>query len=218
MILNEIREIDDICNRHISDFGVYCTETPKIFTTSLCFYTDIATRNKILSINDLLRLVSTSSNGTYMSKYKYFKNCVLFKFNKTSIKVFTNGTVHVTGAKTICGAYNIIKHVFDDLFKDGDQYDIIRYSIFMMNISLKIKTDHLDLDFDLDILYERFASMGIPTYYDKNKHAALKIKFPQTKMSILLFSSGSVLIMGNKNTNDIKTMLDWLKENLKLTF
>ena len=214
MILNEITEIDNICHNYISEFRVYCTETPKIFTTSLCFYTDIAIKNKILNIDDLRRLVSSSTsstNNTYMSKYKYFKNCVLFKFNKTSIKVFTNGTVHVTGAKTICSAYHIIKQVMNDVFKHDDH--ILRYSIFMMNISLKIKVDHLDLD----MLYERFVSME-SAYYDKNKHAALKIKFPQTKMSILLFSSGSVLIMGNKNTNDIKKMLDWLKENLELTF
>lgn len=211
MILDEIKQIDNTVQTYFSDFSKYCTTQPSVFTMSLCFHTDIhKTVKKPLNIEDLRDLVSTSSNVPnmpYMSKYKSFKNCILLKANRSSIKVFTNGTVHMTGSKTVLDGYNIVDKIVKEVI-DKPDCSIASYRIFMMNISLKIITDYLDLD----VLYDRFKQNNTSCYYDKNKHAALKIKF--SKMSILIFSSGSILIMGNKSTYDIKTMLEWLKENL----
>jgi TATA-box binding protein (TBP) (component of TFIID and TFIIIB) len=113
----------------------------------------------------------------------------------------------MTGSKTVLDGYSIVDKIVKEVL-DKPACSIASYRIFMMNISLKLITDYLDLD----VLYDRFKRNNTSCYYDKNKHAALKIKF--SKMSILIFSSGSILIMGNKSTYDIKTMLEWLKENL----
>ena len=190
-------------SENVSKFRDY----PFIFTGTYCFYTTFDILN-IVKLSETFTVARTlHSRNCYVSKHKFFRNSLLLKINGLGVKLFTNGTIHITGAKKCEAAYKVVNIILEALGKTNDREYIIKsFAPQMINISFKF-SKQLNLD-ELSVsTADKAETKAI--CYDKNKHAALKIKLVNN-VNILLFSSGSVLLMGNKTAVNIKECIEWI--------
>jgi TATA-box binding protein (TBP) (component of TFIID and TFIIIB) len=181
------------------------SDYPFVFTGTYCFYTSFSTLN-VIKLSDIFTVARTLHfKNCYVSKHRYFRNSLLLKINGLGVKLFTNGTIHITGAKKCEAAYKVVVIILEALGKvrKDEQYIVKSFTPQMINISFK-----LSKQLNLDALSNTKAEKK-SVCYDKNKHAALKIKI-MNNVNILLFSSGSVLLMGNKSAKDIKETIEWV--------
>lgn len=155
-------------------------------------------------------------------KQNQFLHCVVFAIElddqKASIKVFSNGTFHMTGVKSFKVCYKIAR-AFLDVVKLGlnIEADLENMHVLMTNCGCKINQT-LNL--------ERLRALWRTSTYDKEHHVALKAlvgpfmyftpEKPYAKkksarasrrrdyiVTALVFPSGSIIMCGAKKADDI---------------
>lgn len=134
---------------------------------------------------------------------KRFCNCIIFKvMDKQSVKVFCNGNLHITGAKTIKEAIDI-SEIFATMFElmyggtgTDNMFQIDMFHIQMINLYFKLPfmrgvTDKrvLSLTHLLKLLQD---STEYYCNYNNERHAGVIIRM--LPVTILIFDSGNVII------------------------
>jgi hypothetical protein len=139
-----------------------------------------------------------------------FMNCIEFVYHtpivKISIKMSTNGSLHIAGAKSgkdasratdiICQLYCIIFEI-DRIQKPS----VSDFKIHMINSNFSTNAA-----IRLDLLGEKIKSQNIPTVYNKDNHPGLITRYDKDttkKVTIIAFTTGSVLITGANNIEDV---------------
>jgi TATA-box binding protein (TBP) (component of TFIID and TFIIIB) len=132
---------------------------------------------------------------------KSFNNCKTIRFRedgkKRAIKVFCNGSFHVTGYSKLEDSIEAVRKIIDP------PKTISTVNIQMMNTLIKS-----EYHFQLRELYDAFKHDGtITVNYDPERHAGLHVKVvcPKTerKVTIIIFRTGSVLITGVQNAEEL---------------
>lgn len=193
----ELFKLDnDIENALLSHNNDIFETQPYLTTMTVCFKTTLC----VLNINQIH--IDTTQQLFYLAKFKYFKNSLMIKMCNHGIKIFTNGTVHVTGCKKL---HETIKHVQCIISSINDGCTVKSYSIQMINLCMKYKKQ-----FNLQQLFDNRNTIDGANniYYDKERHPPIKIIIPK-KITNFVFQSGSVLIMGMKSLEDINNTLLW---------
>ena len=131
-----------------------------------------------------------------------FNNCLIFTFkdeetesNKT-IKVFSNGRLHVTGAKSLCEAVTF-GEFFQTLLKqmgmcDGDGKGVAVGDVIVNMINMTFQyAYHIDLDKVCGLL-------GCGAIYDQNRHPGVIFKLVGIG-TVIFFRTGAIIMTGVKN-------------------
>lgn len=146
------------------------------------------------------------------SKNKRFCNCIIFKvMDKQSVKVFCNGNLHITGAKTIKEALDI-SEIFATMFElmyggtgIDNMFQVDRFHIQMINLYFKLpfmsdggaaggvegdaSRRVLSLAHLLKLLQD---TTEYYCNYNNERHAGVIIRM--LPVTILIFDSGNVII------------------------
>ncbi len=161
--------------------------------------------------------------------YRPFSNSITLIFqNKKTIKVFSNGTLHITGCTSINAAHLLVDELCDYLKKttNNDDISIQDTRILTLNTTLKFfSADNLFIDL------ESARTTILNKYPDENKLMArynpdiyqgliLKPLFEKTnrKISILCFYTGSFIITGVKCPDELQFGIEFLVEAFRKVF
>ena len=141
---------------------------------------------------------------TMKNKGKNFSNSIVFKFGvgekKQAVKVFCNGSLHLTGFKKVDDALEVAE-IFATLLElvDGgngisDMYNVKDFNIQLINAYFQMpqvctKTERIAMDryYKELIEYSNFY-----TSYDSDHYAGVILKAPT--FTVMTFDSGSIII------------------------
>jgi TATA-box binding protein (TBP) (component of TFIID and TFIIIB) len=176
-----------------------------LVTMTMCFKTTFSSINVEVLCSDFISAACLCD--ARVTNVRKFKNCIIFKISEgmsnISAKVFTNGTLHFTGVKAFVDAVNVARRIISVLELVGDAPDITIKSqdVQMLNVCFKFRHQfHMNRAFSA--IQEKIAGETM-VFYDKQKHAAIKIKAAVKRPSILMFKTGSVIICGCKSAADV---------------
>jgi TATA-box binding protein (TBP) (component of TFIID and TFIIIB) len=138
------------------------------------------------------------------------------------IKLFLNGSIQMTGCKSINGAYDALEKLFSELktikaiadFKEKKiiekpfANDLSKLDIDKINnfkIGMINSNFNIGFKIDRDKLYNILIVEGQNCTYDPIIHACVNIKYnhPDKIISIFVFESGAVIITGARNCGQI---------------
>jgi TATA-box binding protein (TBP) (component of TFIID and TFIIIB) len=222
------KAIDTITN----NFENLLSKTPTITTMTLFFTTTLDqldldfVRDTIFSIDP--KSISFDILSPSKDK-KSFKHCFMFKIRPhelggtCSIKLFSNGTIHFTGAKSIASATNYCTSLLHkianaaEVIEDSLRIEDVR--IQMLNCGFSFRNDTRG-GYALKELAGSFLSQqslqgSIKSItYDPNHHHAvnMKLAIEEERVSTFLFyRSGSSLVTGVKSVADLFKTFDIIK-------
>lgn len=190
---------------------------------------NISTMTILVTFQDSINLIDLKKENTpeYFLKYNSehmipkgkktgneFMNQYTIKYKdengRKNIKIFPNGKIHITGVKS----FNEIKYISDSVILfSGKKNKVTNIEICLLNTNF-----HVGIGLNLHNLgeiiknqEERDVNVDIPlSFYDPNKYPGLKLKYNGT--SILIFSSGSIMIAGGKTISSIELCVNFIKK------
>lgn len=152
-----------------------------------------------------------------------------------NIKLFKNGSIQMTGCKSVDNVVDVISKIFTELtvikaivYKKKENYEIVEKP-FVSNVSKlllenikNIKIGMINGNFIYPNKIDRLKLFNLLNFegkdcrYDPAIHAPVNIKFNCTdkSISILVFEKGSILITGAKNCNHIYEGYEFINKYL----
>lgn len=237
-VMNEIKRSllpDDVS---ISTMTITCNFPVLFNLTNIAKYVDLS-QDAIQSVThgivddtstNRTIIVNTKKKSNYKKKKKKnFQNQVSMYVNVKSknkkpvnVKLFKNGSIQMTGCKTI-------DHAIEVLGKISNNFKVIKAIIkynkkqvvekpFVDNIEFlglehitKLKVDMINSNFNMDFkidrgkLYQLLTAEGYNCLHDPIKHACVNVKYdhPDRQIAIFVFEKGSIIITGAKNCEQI---------------
>lgn len=206
---------------HIRDT---CTLEPKpsyvnLTTITFVFKVDIQLdpeniRNGIKNIISVKKTNSTHNGFIWTLHENKFYNQVTITctdlFSKKSVKLFPNGSVHVTGCTSTddcVNTMNRIKSIIEHI--TGTRIHTSDFEIFMINTNFSVNA-YLNLNEVAKMANENHCIVS----FKPETYSAVKIKFspgPNMKrITASIFSSGCVLITGAKSLEEINLSYKFL--------
>lgn len=138
-----------------------------------------------------------------------FKNCVIFSVvqpnGKVAIKVFSNMSLHVTGVKCVKDLMDITKPLWDALalYTTIDGFSMANFQVQMINSNFSLNKV-LDLQKLKQLIETSYCHSVV---HNKETHPGVVVKFQNEhsskKVTILIFTSGNVIITGAQNATDL---------------
>lgn len=147
------------------------------------------------------------TGNEFMNQYtlKYSDNK-----GRKNVKIFPNGKLHITGIKSFNEIQEISESVIDFSKKLNKVKDI---EICLLNSNF-----HIGIGLNLYKLGEVIKNINdenliIPlTFYDPNKYPGIKLRYHNT--SLLIFSSGSIMVAGGKSLESVYLCVNFIKNIL----
>lgn len=206
---------------------------PYISTMTICFKTRIEDNGAIINIDiaDIIQhnleninaLCGESNQAILISKPVKFKNSIVLGYNNINFKIFSNGMLHLTGAKSLLHAYDCAIELCSiiDIILDI-QVSICSFKLQMINLSLKLL--HM---YNIEQVYtsfiKHFDNHKVHILYDKNRHPGIRFKILKSNINnnckyitLMFFRTGSVNLVGLQNSNDIDNIHDYLLDIIRL--
>jgi TATA-box binding protein (TBP) (component of TFIID and TFIIIB) len=208
----------------------------------------ITTMTILLSLNNSLRPDSaeqfvkwfqdTKSSESWVIKEKAgFYNCVIVnhiknsetkKKQKTSIKIFMNGRVHITGCKNIQTAVEFYGNIVTDLVNEfNDQvtqyktepYKITNYNIQLINTCTKLHLPEARM-IDLANMCKYLQDLDYNVFYNVDSYPGLRLKLEYNghKCTAICFESGSLLINGFVHESELSNVVGILHKYLTQSY
>lgn len=155
---------------------------------------------------------------------KHFLNCVIFHYNPTSakknnkaIKLFSNGSLHITGAKSGVDTKHIMEVIVRvvSLLLDK-QVDVVdsSFNVQMINSNFSVQKA-----IDLLALQALLKSKYNVVAFTKDKYPGLKFKSGtdegKSKVTTIVFVTGNIIITGSKNSLAINDAYQFITTTLE---
>jgi len=156
-----------------------------------------------IDIQEVKHLLITSDISTVLSKEteindtNSFYNSVTLKLKegkkKYAIKLFKNGSFHLTGFVNITDATDAVNKLLGIL---DPAASIMDFNVQMINTCVKIRS-MLNIPAAQDVFKRTF--LGV--YYDTERHPGLKVLVPTSERNVtcIIFRTGNVLLTGIKD-------------------
>ena len=126
-----------------------------------------------------------------------FYNQLTIKAGTTSIKIFRNGAIHVTGAKSVVHFVDVIDRVCTVLGNIMDTNPSLEEaSISMINVIFCAARM-----LPLTVLRQALEDAGHPASYDPDAYPGVNAKV--LEITVLIFTTGSVIISGAKTPEHV---------------
>lgn len=147
------------------------------------------------------------------------------------IKLFIGGKIHICGLKN----ENIIDDIISDIFSifkfkinNIENIQVVSKDIILLNKKFKIghcvdkeKLYSILLNYNYRVYYEPLIYHGLKIFYYINDEYSsdgicycttenIKNKCTCRRVTIIVFSNGSILLYGSKNNNDCEIIYNWL--------
>ena len=141
--------------------------------------------------------------------------------SKVSVKIFKNGSIQMSGIKSIIAVNTVLNKLLNELKKEfGKPEDgkmkLISFVDKIEDIKIsKFKIDMINSGFEIgyeinrENLYNALLNKKIECKFEPSIHAGVNIKFipsdnlQDKKVSIFVFESGNIIITGAKTVNNI---------------
>lgn len=134
-----------------------------------------------------------------------FYNQITLRHGSKSIKVFNNGTVHVTGCASIPEFSRVIGSVcklMEDTAGIADTVRITDFDVQMINLNFSAGKPLF-----LREMHDACAAQGFIASYDADVYPGLNVKLPvgggQRRVTTLMFKSGKVIMTGAKSPAEL---------------
>jgi TATA-box binding protein (TBP) (component of TFIID and TFIIIB) len=189
------------------------SSAPRITTMTICYKTTFSALNT-QAMEDSIGLAALLCDSTISTKPRKFKNCSILNMDEyvyganITAKLFLNGTIHLTGCKSIGMSKLAIDNILGSLDICSDEVTklaVIDSNIQMVNTSFKLA---FGINMEKSFAFiSKYSDTVVKITYDKEHHAAIKFSMFLTadkKTTFLLFKSGSVIATGIKTSNEFK--------------
>ena len=160
-----------------------------------------------------------------------FKNCVIVKIifpsetkkqRRVAVNIFNTGNFHVTGTRENDEIVSVMNYLCDEFLKCG----VIETSDLEIDIQTRLINSNYSLplyNVDLHELYNRFKKDHVAYFskYNPNNHPGVQLKIPTTDnvdVSCFVFGTGSILITGSRNLDQLDYVYDFLVKYLDNNF
>lgn len=198
----------------INTMTIVCKTSLPNFITHIAYIKEYIAKNPI-------------EEGIFLSHKSMGKSTLIFKWpqkwgenmeyqKNISAKVFSNGSVHITGVTTPFEAVLITNHISNyfgkvlqkiekKIEKNTLSYECLDLNICMIqsNFNLERRINlHDAYKYWIDENYQK--QLGAYAIFNYEKHHALHLKFIDDKTSVFIFSSGKVLITGARTPENLK--------------
>ena len=149
---------------------------------------------------------------------------ILFPENKISVKIFKNGSIQMSGIKSLGACNYSLNKLISNL--EMELNEEIKFIKEDQKINLnKFKIDMINSNFNIGFQINRkelhilLLKMKIICRYEPCIHACVNIKFKsvniEKQISIFVFQSGSIIITGAKNIESIVESYNFITEILE---
>lgn len=152
---------------------------------------------------------------TRPDEQRAFQNSVIVQYvdqaplNRKAVKIFCNGTLHITGPKTVSECIevsNMMCEILDILhgIPDGT-FRTTNFDVQLVNTNFMVPF-RLDLPTLQELMFAH--DNELDACYDPSMHAALNLKFAASrkrKVTIMTFDSGHVIITGVVAADELRT-------------
>jgi TATA-box binding protein (TBP) (component of TFIID and TFIIIB) len=183
------------------------------------------------TIQDFIYAITGNKQSIEISNKKQFNNSIIFKCNniptdtdgyildKQAVKVFCNGSLHITGVKDIKDALYLAE-VFTTMIElvyggDGvsNMFNIVGFEIQLMNFYFKLPgmVDGKVLRL-VDVLKYLRKNTKYAISYNNERHAGIIIRSPT--FSLLIFDTGNVIICSIKETSQLVEAREFILHKL----
>jgi len=216
MILSDVTTKAQAFTQELATTLESLPQKPMISTMTIAFTLDepinleqLASQFPTQPIKDFIMAVLQSTDAlTMKTKGKNFNNSLVFKYNfpynpkptsVKAVKVFCNGSLHITGFKSALKALEAadIFTTLLELIAGGtgisDMYNITDFTIQLINAYYKIPQVPDKSQVDMDKYYTLLSKYTeFFTSYNSDHYAGIMLKTPE--FSVMTFASGSIII------------------------
>jgi len=150
--------------------------------------------------------------------------------SKVSVKIFKNGSIQMSGIKSIVAVNTVLTKLVNQLKKEFAKIDegkmkLISFAEKLEDIKIsKFKVDMINSGFEIgyevnrENLYNALLDKKMECKFEPSIHAGVNIKFVPSdsvngkKVSIFVFESGNIIITGAKTVNNILESYNYITE------
>ena len=141
------------------------------------------------------------------SRKPQFNNQVSVKFGSKSVKMFRNGSVHVTGCKTVQDFVDAITAVCEamTLAGIGAVVEVVSFDVVMINVTFSAAAA-----LGLRDLRDKGLAKGWTASYDADVYPGLNLKIPVDEgtatarnVTALIFRSGNIILTGARTPSQV---------------
>lgn len=189
--------------------------------------------------NRSIMFKKTSVNKKKKKKKVFFNQVSMYvhvhgkRKKPVNVKLFSNGSIQMTGCKTVSHAIEAMEKIFVQLRKVKALVDYKKNKIIekpfvtntesvdinhIKNMRIVMINSNFDMHFHIDRLklYNLLTQQNYECRFDPINHACVNIKYENDEkaISIFVFEKGSVIITGAKNCSHIKAAYKFINEFL----
>jgi TATA-box binding protein (TBP) (component of TFIID and TFIIIB) len=192
---------------------------------------------KLVKLNDILlgmkykNEVKQSEEINMKISEKTFNNQLTMKLKIAedkciSVKIFLNGSVQIAGSKSIeqinCGIHHLIRILKKKFFIEstGEEIKLVdNYNFAIKDFKINMINSNFYINYKINIenLYPIIIKKGVKARFEPLSHRCVNIKYLPSNahekdkpISIFVFESGSIIITGARNGNNIKSAYDFI--------
>ncbi len=220
---------------------IACTIPAKVSTITIAVRTDangfklekIIKEFDSYNIQDFIYEVTGNKNNIVISTRKQFNNSIIFKCNniptdedgyvldKQAVKVFCNGSLHITGVKNINDALYLAEVFVTmiELMYGGDgrssMFKIIGFEVQLINFYFKLPGMMDDKDSILvlvEVMKKLRQTTDYSVTYNNERHAGVIVRSPT--FSLLIFDTGNVIICSIKDPIELTEAKEFIQTKI----
>ena len=169
------------------------------------------TGNKDNVIDTMINL-----NTKFYNQLTITYKCSLYR-NTKSIKIFPNGTIHITGGSTPLNCQRVLMHlstILNHILNVSIKIDDFRIVMINSNFSINYLVNLLEIE-------SIFSDMSMfNVSFEPDKYSAVKIKFKPAEdmkqVTVSIFSTGKVIITGAETLKEIASSYRIINEIISM--
>lgn len=154
-------------------------------------------------------LTSSTKRPAKRQRQTVFFNQVTLRHGSKSVKVFDNGSMHVTGctspleflevSSAVC---TLMSDVAGIETTDGSDVRVTAFNVHMINLNFGA-----GVQLYLQGLRDMCAASGFQASYDADTYPGLNVKLPigDRRITVLIFKSGKIIITGAKTPTELES-------------
>ena len=186
-------------------------------------------KNKIKSLKPVKKKKKKKNSFQNQMTVEIKPDLPLYPYNKVSVKIFKNGSIQMSGIKSIVAVNTVLTKLIKELKKEFAKIEEGKIKIISfvnkiddLKIS-KFKVDMINSGFEIgyevnrENLYNALLDKKMECKYEPSIHAGVNIKFVPSdskqgkKVSIFVFESGNIIITGAKTVKSILESYNYIQ-------
>jgi len=145
------------------------------------------------------------------------------KTQPINVKLFQNGSIQMTGCKSITNIVEALHAIFNELCDKKFVSDITVFNVkHLISLRICMINSYFNMEFSIDLnkLYDILIQDECFCLYDSDKHAAINIKFEHKDklVTVLVFETGNIIITGASSCDQILDAYEFINKKILSNF